>query len=184
MKWNANKINSRGSSIIEMLIVLALLLILASWAFPPFNESIKSNRITAQSNEIVAVLKYARSEAIRRDTDVTVTIDPILGGWNAYVADPANEANIETCPPGQLRCTAANESTLSAFPGTTLMFNNRGYLKETSGNNFGNEFNLFLQHENCSGNNQRRHIHISPTGTITSEALSCAREDGWVQTGI
>jgi hypothetical protein len=55
-----------------------------------------------------------------------------------------------------------------------LVFNNRGYIKETGGATFGVATTMFLEHKNCRGQNQRRQIDISPTGQITSQALACS----------
>jgi hypothetical protein len=132
-------------------------------------------------------------------------------GWDAIVEDPTNEADIQGCVFGQLRCTSntgallsvpsldEEEEAASTPPSMSMMaptpgpiepdpievepepvdigvtfelsFNNRGYIRgiddawvpET----------LFLQHENCSGSNQRRRIDITPTGQVSSCSLPC-----------
>lgn len=166
--------NSKGFTLIEIVITLAVLAILVSWGFPSMQESIKNNRMAAQNNEMLAILKYARSEAIRRNTDVTVQISASGTSWSAFVDDPDNEADVANCALGQLRCASADEVTLTGVPGTPLVFNNRGYVKEASGATFGTEINLYMQHEDCRGTNQRRHIHVAPTGQITSQTMSCS----------
>ena len=55
----------RGFSLIELAIVVALLAILAAMAMPAFQGFIASNRLTAESNEMLAALNLARSEAVR-----------------------------------------------------------------------------------------------------------------------
>jgi len=166
--------NTKGFTLIELVITLAVMAILVSWGFPSLQESIKNNRMAAQNNEMMAILKYARSEAIRRNTDVTVNISAITGGWTAFVDDPANEADVANCAFGQLRCASAGNVTLTGVPGSPLVFNNRGYVKEASGATFGQQIDLFLEHENCRGASQRRHIRVAPTGQVTSETLSCS----------
>ncbi len=50
---------------IELMIVVTLMAILASFAFPAFQSFIASSRLTAESNELLAGLNLARSEAVR-----------------------------------------------------------------------------------------------------------------------
>ena len=164
---------TKGFTLIEIVITLAVLAVLVSWGFPSMQESIKNNRMAAQNNEMLAILKYARSEAIRRNTDVTVQISASGTTWSAFVDDPDNEADVANCALGQLRCATADEVTLTGVPGTPLIFNNRGYVKEASGATFGAEINLYMEHDNFRGSSQRRHIHIAPTGQITSRTMSC-----------
>lgn len=57
--------SQRGFSLIELAIVVALLAILAAMAMPSFQGFIASNRLTAESNEMLAALNLARSEAVR-----------------------------------------------------------------------------------------------------------------------
>ena len=57
---------------IELMITVALASILMAIAVPSFNQMIVSGRLTAQSNEMVAAMSLARSEAIKRNANVTL----------------------------------------------------------------------------------------------------------------
>lgn len=54
-----------GFTLIELMVTVAVLVILVAIAIPSFTGIINANRLTAASNELVAALQYARSEAIR-----------------------------------------------------------------------------------------------------------------------
>jgi type IV fimbrial biogenesis protein FimT len=54
-----------GFTIIELMIVVTLLAVLAVFAFPSFQSFIASNRLTAESNELLSGMNLARSEAVR-----------------------------------------------------------------------------------------------------------------------
>lgn len=61
-----------GFTMIELMITVALASILLAVAVPSFNQMIVSGRLTAQTNEMVAALSLARSEAIKRNANVTL----------------------------------------------------------------------------------------------------------------
>ena len=57
--------SSAGFTLIEMMIVVVIMAILSAVAFPAFQAFIASNRLTAESNELLAGLNLARSESVR-----------------------------------------------------------------------------------------------------------------------
>lgn len=72
---------NHGFTLLELMITLAIMAIMLSWAVPGFQEIIRQNRLTTETNELVTALNLARSEAIKRGRPVTVTADG--GGWGA-----------------------------------------------------------------------------------------------------
>jgi prepilin-type N-terminal cleavage/methylation domain-containing protein len=177
----SNRNSKNGFTLIELVIVLAVMAILVTWGFPSLTESIKNNRMVAQNNEMVAMLQYARSEAIRRNTDVQVHLGDDGSDWEAFIKDPDFTADVEGCVLGQLRC-AENENVTMNYgldvvdEGINVItFNNRGYIRDL-GEPWTAEA-LFLEHDNCNGNNQRRRIDIMPTGQISSCSLACGSDE-------
>jgi len=81
----------------ELLIVVAIIGIMASLAAPSFSELIKSQRIKSMATDINASLTLARSEAIKRNRNVTMS-PTTVGSWQSgwQIADPDNVgSNIE-----------------------------------------------------------------------------------------
>jgi len=54
-----------GFTLIELMIVVALLAIISAFALPAFQSFIASNRLTSEANELLSGLNLARSEAVR-----------------------------------------------------------------------------------------------------------------------
>lgn len=57
---------SSGFTLIELMVVLALVAIVAFVALPGFNSLIDNNRQSTATNSMIGMLNYARSEAVRR----------------------------------------------------------------------------------------------------------------------
>lgn len=54
----------RGFTIVELMIVLALLGIIAAIAVPNFTQFIRNNQVQAKAEEVHALLQYARAQAV------------------------------------------------------------------------------------------------------------------------
>lgn len=155
---------------IELVITLAVFAILVALGTPAIQDTIRNGRVAAQHNELIAFLSFAKSEAVRRNTSVPINLTSTANGWDAIVEDPSDEADVEGCVPGQLRCTSNTRVALIADV-AVLDFNSRGYIRDAD--EAWTAETLFLQHENCEGNLQRRRIDILPTGQISSCSLAC-----------
>ena len=82
MKMPAIRAQS-GFTLVELMVVIAVLAILASIGIPGFQGIVAENRATSAANELLATLQFARSAAIAQSRPVTVrpTNDDWNGGW-------------------------------------------------------------------------------------------------------
>ena len=91
---------SRGFTIMELMITLAIVAILLGIAVPNFKFQMEQGRFTASSNEIITALNFARGEALRRSRPVSVSRVGTTwqDGWAAFI-DPARTGVIGAQPP-------------------------------------------------------------------------------------
>lgn len=96
----------RGFTLMELMIVVAVAIILASVGIPSMRSFMASQRIKTTSFDLIAMLTITRSEAIKRNAQVTAT--PVGNDWSQgwAVTGPAPVA--ATCLPGSTlsTCTA------------------------------------------------------------------------------
>jgi len=69
----------RGFTITELMIVVAILAVLTAIAVPGMRSLIQTQRLKTASFDVYAGLSLARSEAVKRNTSVTLT--PNGGDW-------------------------------------------------------------------------------------------------------
>lgn len=61
-----------GFTLIELLVTLSIAAILLMVAVPNFITFVQNNRLASQANDLVSMLNYARSEAVKRNQRITV----------------------------------------------------------------------------------------------------------------
>lgn len=65
---------SQGFSLVELMVAITILGVLLAIALPGFQSFVTSNRLTAQINELVGDLSFARNQAGTRGLNVSVCI--------------------------------------------------------------------------------------------------------------
>lgn len=78
-----------GFTLIEVMVVVAIIGILASIVFPSFMGNIERAKLRAASELLSSDLKWAKTESIRTNQDITVDFtDGANGAWS-YTISPA-----------------------------------------------------------------------------------------------
>lgn len=83
-----------GFTMVELMAAIVIAGILAAVAAPSFSNLIASQRAKSIASELYAALSKARSEAITRNANVSLS--PKAGGWqNGWqILDPTNASNV------------------------------------------------------------------------------------------
>jgi len=75
---------SLGFTLIELMVVVALIGIVAAYAVPSFTQLVERSRVTSTVNGVLGILNYARSEAVKAGQTIEVT--PLTGNdWDTGV---------------------------------------------------------------------------------------------------
>lgn len=138
-----------GLTLVELMMTVAVLAIVTSLAVPGYARLTAANRITTATNELVAAIHYARSEAIRRGQTVVICksndgLDCTVGGnhwesgWIAFVEQNTN--NIRDAAEVLLHTWGAAPAGITIRPASAqnniddyLRFNARGIITNISG---------------------------------------------------
>jgi type IV fimbrial biogenesis protein FimT len=90
---------SAGFTLVEMMITVSLAAILIAIAVPSLRDSMASNRLTAQTNDIIAAMTLARSQAItmnqrttfcRATSEASTTCAGSAGNWEFWLVRTAS----------------------------------------------------------------------------------------------
>ena len=124
-----------GFTMVEMMIVVLIIAILSAFAVPAMKSMIRTQQVKTVSFDIFASLTLARSEAIKRNINVTMT--PLGGGWatgwtvtdgNANVLRDqqysSSNANITLTGPANVVYNSAGRLTAGAVPAPFVLTSN------------------------------------------------------------
>jgi type IV fimbrial biogenesis protein FimT len=108
---HAPRSRSAAFTLIELMIVIAIVAIVASLAGPRFSEYIVMQRLRSVQAQLVTDLGYARSEAVSRGTFVQVRVQADANQTCYIIYSRSDAGTNNTCD-----CTAAVGSRCSGGP--------------------------------------------------------------------
>ena len=152
----------RGFTLIELMVVVALVAILLGLGVPGFRELITATRIKNASFDVFSSLIHARSEAITRNADVRICpasgTDWASSGWTIRI--------------GPTDCTGTTLKTQDRYPNitisgpATLSFNGMGRLNAAV-----NPISLTAAGASAA---QSRCVIIDPSGRPVTKTGACS----------
>lgn len=117
---NAGRRLDRGFTLIEFIIALAVLSVLLVFSMPMLTDLIVTGQVRSAAMDIYGSMAFARSEAIKRNTEVTVS--PNGGDWkNGWTVAAADSA-------ATLAAHDALPAKLDALPGAAITYTRDGRL--------------------------------------------------------
>jgi type IV fimbrial biogenesis protein FimT len=179
----------KGFTLIELMVVVALVAIGTMIAVPSFTSMIRRNQAAAETNQLVSVLNLARSEAIKRGVSVSIcprnedgddcsTTDHWKVGWivfedsgtlGSYAA--SDDTILQVSPPLSPTTEKLNlDSTHNAITFAASGFLSPEQFPPGTSANPPAVFDFQMKH--CS-HDENRNITINLQGRVTVEHQVC-----------
>lgn len=125
-----------GFTLLELLVTIALVAILASFAIPAFQSTVQSNRLLSCSNKLVAAVQFAKSEAVTEKKTILVTSQVNPNGTPSYRvgADLNSDNAVSDAELIQLLSCESEGVTMTNSLGTDyLSFGSTGFRNDGQG---------------------------------------------------
>jgi type IV fimbrial biogenesis protein FimT len=171
---------TNGFTLVELLTALIVLAILFGIAIPSFRNFILNNRTTTTQNDLVTAFTYARSEALRRGTPVSVCASKDAStcsgdvdwatGWIVFVDSGAATGTREPADANEvvLQAWASTSADMSVSGNTTsyIQYGPTGVISSPGAATFQ------VYPQGCTGEHMRQ-IAVSAVGSLSSTSQSC-----------
>jgi type IV fimbrial biogenesis protein FimT len=164
--------DAAGFTLVELMITVAVVAILAAIALPSFQTSIRSNRAATATNEMIASLSLARTEAIRsnRSASMCASADGTACGanWSAgwIVWADTNNDNAVTAGERIIRFSQGSDQMQVQSSASVLRFDSRGRRAVPAGAAQGA---ITVQPAQCGGVNHRRTLIVNASGQVRKD---------------
>ncbi len=163
---------SHGFTLVELMIAVAIVAILAALAFPSFQGTLRSNRAATSTNEMLASLSLARTEAIRnnRGASICPSADGASCGadWNAgwLVWADTNADNAVNGGETVIRFSRGSPRILVVSAAAVLSFDSRGRRTAPAG---AAQLGIAIRPDECGGESYQRNLVINPSGQVRKD---------------
>jgi len=163
-----------GFSLIELLVTVAIVAVLAGLALPNFREMNLRSNATTVTNDLVAALSLARTEAVKRGMDAEVIATSggsWNNGWQVRVDTARNglfnapDSLLMTYPAITSGYTVSSVATGAGGQPDRFVFNGYGAIKTSTGT--GGTLNV-CRPANYKKDTQSRRINIGATGVVNA----------------
>ena len=179
----------KGFTLIELLVTIAVVAILMAVAVPSFVQQIRSNQVVTAASKLRDILTYARSEAIKRSSLVSIcpssngssclSSTAWATGWMVFVDDASSESSSSVTISTVLLFWDDVDSNVSitAKKGTSqslsfLRFNDIGLLAKSSGTDTDSR-TFQVQAATCTTTTARL-ITVGYAGIVSSNSAACS----------
>ena len=155
----------KGFSLIELMITIAVLAVLLAIGFPSYQGSLRSNRLATSTNELVATMSLARSEAIRNVRGAAVC--PSADGEACSAAPDWNDGWIVWRDLDGNNIATADEVLRYVQPKAQMRIEGPALIDfDSRGRVPAGLATITLEPEECGGRPMRRIVQIRVTGQV------------------
>ncbi|MFA6902827.1 MAG: GspH/FimT family pseudopilin [Gallionellaceae bacterium] len=119
----------RGFTLLELLVTILILGILTTVALPSFQSFITNQRIRSASFDVMSMISLARSEAIKRNTNVSLKMDATGSVFQVIANGIASPIRQQEMPKGlSINCINQLTNTAVSCPVDGIIYNTSGRL--------------------------------------------------------
>jgi len=157
----AGKSNERGISIVELLIVVAMVGIVTAFAVMQIAAAQRAMRVTNSARELAGWLQKARVDSVRRHAMTSGEMASVkISTSNSYIVTIDQNGDGTLDPPRTITTPAVNNASFAGITiPTTIYYNWRGRTVNSSGN----LINLSFKLQDATGGNINP-INLASTG--------------------
>ncbi len=111
-----------GFTIIELMLTVAILGVVLVIALPSYNNTVKNNCLTTDTNTLITSIQLARSEAIKRRQDISI----VAKGGNWATGWTVQDPTATVIQDISLSCDAT--TVIEQGGDTTMVYNDNGFI--------------------------------------------------------
>lgn len=149
-----------GFTLTEMMVVVAIIGILAGIAVPSYNQMLERRRLVSATEAVLADLRWARSESIKRNARVRLTFTTTGGTWS-YVIHPDGTDATDTN-------NALKQENSASFSGISVVSNRDFFSFDNIRGVTGTNGTVTLT---SSPSNFQTQVVVSPLGRVRACAV-------------
>lgn len=113
---------SRGFTLIELMVVVAVIAVMLTLAAPSFADFFERYRLRGAADEVVTLLASARAESVMRNRDVAVSFGGSAGSWCVGAKAKPEPATPGTSVIGSETCDCTAPATCTIDANRVLVF--------------------------------------------------------------